>query len=150
MDAELTNNQSMKRTKTILTSGLAFALFTLAASAADKEFDAGKLPPASTRTGITYDQDIKAIFDKSCVKCHGGDKPKSKLNLTTLETAIKGGKNGPDIIPGQADKSPLVYAVAHEGDEDDFMPPPKNKANIGPLTPAQVGLLRAWIDQGAK
>jgi hypothetical protein len=30
------------------------------------------------------------------------------------------------------------------------MPPPKNKGNIPPLTPEQIGLIRAWIDQGAK
>jgi uncharacterized membrane protein len=36
------------------------------------------------------------------------------------------------------------------GDEDDFMPPPNNKANIAQLTKEQVALIRAWIDQGAK
>jgi hypothetical protein len=30
------------------------------------------------------------------------------------------------------------------------MPPPRNRVNIGPLTKEQIGLLRAWIDQGAK
>jgi hypothetical protein len=30
------------------------------------------------------------------------------------------------------------------------MPPPGNKAGIPRLTPEQVGLIRAWIDQGAK
>jgi hypothetical protein len=40
--------------------------------------------------------------------------------------------------------------VAHAGHPDDFMPPPKNRANIGPLTKEQVALIRAWIDQGAK
>ena len=33
---------------------------------------------------------------------------------------------------------------------DAWMPPLHNKANIGPLTPEQIGLIRAWIDQGAK
>ena len=128
----------------------AFALNLLPASAEDKKLDPSALPPASTETGVTYDKDIKPIFQKSCVKCHGGDKPKAKLVLGTREGAVKGGKDGPDIIPGKSGESPLVYAVAHVGDEDDFMPPLKNKANIGPLTKEQVGLIRAWIDQGAK
>ena len=89
-------------------------------------------------------------MEKSCVKCHSGEKAKGKLHLDSLAGAIKGGKEGPDIIPGKSGQSPLVYAVAHAGDEDDFMPPPKNKANIQPLTKDQVGLIRAWIDQGAK
>jgi len=139
-----------KKTTIALTATLALTL--LRAMAEDKPvLDPGKLPPASTATGVTYDKDIKPIFDQSCIKCHKGEKAKGKLHLDSLDGAIKGGKEGPDIIPGQANKSPLVYAVAHVCvDEDDFMPPPKNKANIGPLTADQVGLIRAWIDQGAK
>ena len=131
-----------------LASTLALAVLT--ASAADKKLDASKLPPASEKKGVTFDADIKPIFEKSCVKCHSGDKAKSKLHLDSAAGAVKGGKEGPDIIVGKSGESPLVYAVAHVGDEDDFMPPLKNKANIGPLTKEQVGLIRAWIDQGAK
>ena len=126
-------------------------LFTLPAPWAADKLDPSKLPPAATATGVTYDKDIKAIFDHSCTKCHSGDKAKSKLHLDTLAGALKGGKNAPDIIAGKSGESPLVYAVAHVGDdEDDFMPPLKNKVNIAPLTPAEIGLIRAWIDQGAK
>lgn len=132
--------------------GSALALTVMTVFAEDKKLDTSKLPPASDKTGVTYDGDIKAIFDKSCVKCHSGEKAKSKLHLDSLAGAVKGGKqeDGPDIVPGNSGKSLLVYAVAHVGDEDDFMPPPKNKANIPPLTKEQVGLIRAWIDQGAK
>jgi uncharacterized membrane protein len=128
------------------------ALTVLTASAEDQKLDASKLPPASDKSGVTYESDIKAIFEKSCVKCHSGEKAKSKLHLDSLAGAVKGGKqeDGPDIVPGDSAKSHLVYNVAHVGDEDDFMPPPKNKANIQPLTKEQVGLIRAWIDQGAK
>src|ERR1700677_1065172 len=127
-------------------STLALAVFTT--SAEEKQMDPSKLPPASTKTGVTYDTDIKPIFEKYCVKCHSGEKAKSKLHLDSLAGAVKGGKEGPDIIAGSSGKRPLVYDVAHVGDEDDFMPPPKNKANIQPLTTDQVGLIRAWIDQG--
>lgn len=130
-----------------IASALALTLLT---AAAEDKLDDSKLPPASTQQGVTYEKDIKPILDKSCVKCHSGEKAKGRLYLDSLAGAVKGGKNGPDIIPGKGGQSPLVYAVAHVGDEDDFMPPPKNKANIGPLTKEQVGLLRAWIDQGAK
>jgi hypothetical protein len=133
-----------------LSLAVATTVAVAALSASADSLDPSKLPPASSKSGITYAADIKPIFEKSCVKCHSGDKAKGKLHLDSLEGAVKGGKEGPDIIPGKADKSPLVYAVAHAGEEDDFMPPPKNKANIGPLTKEQVGLIRAWIDQGAK
>jgi hypothetical protein len=113
--------------------------------------DTAQLPPASTKTGVTYTADIKPVFDHSCVKCHSGDKPKAKLKLDTLENALKGSKDGKVIMAGDSAKSPLIRSVAHvTSDKDLWMPPPHNKANIGPLTPDQIGLLRAWIDQGAK
>jgi mono/diheme cytochrome c family protein len=113
--------------------------------------DTAQLPPASTKTGVTYAADIKPVFDQSCVKCHSGDKPKAKLKLDSLENALKGSKDGKVVIPGNSAKSPLIQSAAHvTSDKDAWMPPPHNKANIGPLTPEQIGLIRAWIDQGAK
>lgn len=114
------------------------------------DVDTSKLPPASTKTGVTYATDIKPIFDASCIKCHGAQKPKAKLRLDNLEGIVKGGQDGKVIEPGNSAKSMLVLSAAHIGDEDDFMPPPKNKLGLKQLTPEQVGLVRAWIDQGAK
>lgn len=112
--------------------------------------DPSKLPPAATKQGVTYAADIKPLFDTSCVKCHGEQKPKAHLRLDNLEGVLKGGGNGKVVLPGNSAESLLVHNVAHAGDPDDYMPPPKNKAGIGPLTGEQVGLIRAWIDQGAK
>jgi mono/diheme cytochrome c family protein len=119
----------------------------LAAAAADT----APLPPASTKTGVTYATDIKPVFDQSCVKCHSGDKPKAKLKLDSLESSLKGSKDGKVITAGDSANSLMVKCVAHTtADHDSWMPPAHNKANIGPLTPEQIGLIRAWIDQGAK
>jgi len=131
-------------TRLIASVSLAAFGLGLAAVAAD-------LPPASTKTGLTYATDIKPIFDASCVKCHSGDKPKAHLKLDSLENALKGSKDGKVITAGDSAKSKIVKCVAHAtSDPDSWMPPPHNKANIGPLTPVQIGLIRAWIDQGAK
>ncbi|HZF01192.1 MAG TPA: c-type cytochrome domain-containing protein [Methylomirabilota bacterium] len=111
---------------------------------------AGKLPPPSTKAGVTYATDIKPIFDASCVKCHDGTKPKvaAKLALNTLEGALKGGKDGKVVTPGDSAKSDLVLSVAHVGDDPDiFMPRGKGAKK---LSDDQIGLIRAWIDQGAK
>ncbi len=112
--------------------------------------DASKLPPASDKGNVTYAGDIKAILDKSCTKCHGAEKQKGKLRLDSLADTLKGGADGKVLEPGKSAESPLVANIACIGDEDDWMPPKDNKANIPPLTPAQIGLIRAWIDQGAK
>jgi hypothetical protein len=116
------------------------------ASADDKT--AANLPPASTKAGVTYATDIKPIFDAACVKCHDGTKkPRAGLALDTLEGTLKGCKDGKVVIAGDSAKSDLVLSVAHIGDPDTFMPKGKNSK---PLTPEQIGLIRAWIDQGAK
>ena len=133
--------------------GTAFALSPGTSQAAEKEkkpADLSKLPPASDKQDVTYAKDIKAIFDDSCIKCHGPEKPKAKLRLDSLEGALKGGTDGKVIKLGNSAASLLVLNIAHLGDPDDYMPPPKNKAKIPPLTKEQIGLVRAWIDQGAK
>lgn len=131
---------------------LCAALSVCAATVFAAEIDASKLPPASSKTGVTYEKDIKPIFEKSCFNCHSSraQKLKGKLKLDSLPTALKGGENGKDIIPGDSAKSPLVAAVSHVGDPDDFMPPKKAEQRNPPLTKDQIGLIRAWIDQGAK
>src|SRR6185312_1010381 len=133
------------KTSFAITAALATAACAFAA-----DVDTSKLPAASTKTGVTYATDIKPIFDASCIKCHGDKKPKGKLNLTNLADILKGGEDGKAVEPGKSEKSMLVLNIAHLGDEDDFMPPPKNKLGLKKLTDEQIGLIRAWIDQGAK
>ena len=100
-------------------------------------------PPAETQ--IDFVRDIQPIFEASCIRCHGAEKPKSKFSLVTRESALKGGANGADIIPGDSAHSPLIQNVS--GLIEDMKMPPPGKGD--PLSSAQIGLLRAWIDQGA-
>jgi hypothetical protein len=142
-------NKTMK-SKSILAAAVIFGI--AAAVFADDTKPAtspASLPPASTKAGVTYATDIKPIFDASCVKCHDGTKkPRAGLALNTLEGALKGSKDGKVVTVGDSAHSDLVLSVAHMGDDPDaFMPKGKGAK---PLTPEQIGLIRAWIDQGAK
>ena len=107
--------------------------------------DVSKLPPAATQP-VDFARDIKPLFEASCIKCHGPEKAKNGFQIDSRAHAMAGGDHGVDIIPGDSAKSPLVHFVA--GLVPDMKMPPKGKAE--PFTAAQVGLLRAWIDQGAK
>ena len=145
------NENSMSRNLTNVCAAAAFFLAALCAPAAEKKaVDLSKIPPASDKTGLTYATDIKPIFDQSCTKCHDGEKPKAKLRLDSLAGVLKGGEDGKVVVAGNSVGSVLVHNIAHAGDPDGYMPPPKNKAGIPPLTKDQIGLIRAWIDQGAK
>ena len=120
----------------------------LAATAADrKAVDVSKLPPPLDKKGLSYEKDVKPIFEKTCFKCHGSEKQKAKLRLDSLDAALKGSENGKVIESGNSAKSVLVHNIARIGDEDDAMPP---EGKGDPLTKDQIGLIRAWIDQGAK
>src|SRR5437588_6409726 len=96
--------------------GIALAGSLPLANAAEKEkkgvdIDISKLPPASSKAGVTYDTDIKPIFDKSCIKCHGSEKQKGKLRLDSLAAVLKGGQDGKVVEPGASAKSMLVANV---------------------------------------
>lgn len=167
-------------------------LFSLALAsstviAADKwdisKLDLGKLPPAADKQEVTYAKDIRPLFEASCVRCHGEERPKADLRLDSLQSALEGGKDGKVVIPGDS-KSSLLVAAAAQVNNDVAMPPKRGPGGrrgpggpggpggggpqdgpggpggaggpggFGPpakaLTADQVGLIRAWIDQGAK
>src|SRR2546425_865158 len=103
-----------------------------------------KLPPAATKE-VDFARDIEPMFSKVCFKCHGPEKQKSGFRLDNREAALKGGENGVDILPGKSADSPLIRYVA--GLDEEIKMPPKGS---DPLSAEEIGLLRAWIDQGAK
>ncbi len=119
------------------------ALFLLAPAFVAAQ-DKANLPPPATKE-IVYARDIEPILTATCIKCHGPDKQKSRYRIDSREAAIKGGEGGVAIVVGKSAESELIKFVAGL-DPDTRMPPP----NAEPLTAEQVGLLRAWIDQGLK
>ncbi len=99
----------------------------------------------STSKQIDFDRDIRPILSERCWRCHGPEKQKSQLRLDSRSAALKGGESGePAIIPGKSAESLLIRLVAGL-DGKTIMPPTGER-----LTAEQVGLLRAWIDQGAE
>src|SRR6266581_2212982 len=117
-------NLTMKRLL-IVCIGAAFTMSFLTLQGAEKEgkkapVDVSKIPPPSDKQGVTYATDIKPIFEKSCIKCHGSEKQKGKLRLDSLEAALKGGEDGKVILPGKSSDSMLVHNVAHLGEPDDY------------------------------
>jgi mono/diheme cytochrome c family protein len=132
--------------KAFVMLGAAVGLAWFPALTAAEKVDVSKLPPAAAKQGVVYVQHVKPILEKSCFQCHGPQKAKGKLRLDTLDAALKGSDHGQVIKPGLSAESLLTHVVARlQGTE---AMPPKGKGD--PLTREQVGLIRAWIDQGAK
>src|ERR1051326_165623 len=110
------------------------------------EITADQLPAAAAAT-IDFDRDVKPIFESTCFRCHGPERPKARFRLDNRESALAGGENNKDdIVPGDSAKSKLIHYVARLVEDMEMPPPGKGEA----LTREQIGTLRAWIDQGAK
>ena len=98
---------------------------------------------AQMAKGLTlFKSDVRALLKQHCVKCHGGDKIRGDLDLTTRAGLLKGGEEGPSIIPGKADESFLMTVLRHE--EEPFMPAKADK-----LSPDALKKIADWINLGA-
>jgi hypothetical protein len=92
---------------------------------------------------VDFIHEVRPILKESCYQCHGPEKKKGSLRLDVKALALKGGEDGPVIIPGKGAESPLIQRLLSK-DEDQRMP-----QNAAPLSTAQIDLIRAWVDQGA-
>ena len=95
---------------------------------------------------IDFVKDVQPILEFNCVSCHREGEDKGNLRLDTRDLAIKGGDDGPGIVPFDSSKSPVYTTTALPPDHDDLMPP-SNKG--GPLPKEEIQTLKDWIDQGA-
>jgi Planctomycete cytochrome C len=111
-----------------------------------------QMPAAETNSfapggKVLFDRDVRPILEQNCFRCHGPVKPHSDFSLESRAAALEGGDdNTNDVVPGHSDQSLLIRYVAGL-DRDIHMPP--RDSGLAPLTPAQVVVLRAWIDEGA-
>jgi cytochrome c553 len=112
------------------TAGLVLLLLAGLRSAAEDK----KEPTAAA----DLSKEVVALLQARCVKCHGAEQPKSKLNLTSLDGLSRGSKRGPVVVAGNLADSPLWHVI-----DEEKMPPKQ------PLPEAERALLRRWIEQGA-
>ena len=94
---------------------------------------------------VDYNTQIKPLLNKNCIVCHGGVKKASGFSLLFRQEALAPAKSGkPAIIPGDADASEMIRRLTLT-DPDERMP-----LDHPALKPAEIDLLRNWIDQGAE
>ncbi len=103
---------------------------------------ASKLPAAAERK-VDFVRDVQPILAQNCYGCHGPRKQESQLRWDNRKIAFQGGEHGTPILPGKSADSLIIRLVA--GLDPENVMPKKGKR----LTDEQVGVLRAWIDQGA-
>ena len=97
---------------------------------------------------VDFQEEILPILRANCLACHNRTRSKGEVIMETPDDIRKGNEGGPFVEAGNAEDSFLFQVAAHS--EDPIMPPAKNKVDAKNLTPAELGLLKLWIDQGAK
>jgi mono/diheme cytochrome c family protein len=105
----------------------------------------GAVNAAVPNPDSVYAKRIHPIFDANCVGCHGASKTEGGLRLDSYEMLLKGGKDGPVLLPRRADNSLLIQRVTLPANNQHFMP----AEGRPPLKPDQIASIRAWIEQGA-
>ena len=98
------------------------------------------LPLSASAQKVTYDEHILPLFKNQCLKCHGSDKPKADLDLSSFGGTMKGGSSGVIIIGGDPDGSVLYKTVTHAAEPT---MPPKSK-----LADKELELIKKWIAGG--
>ena len=103
----------------------------------------GKTLPPAAAVKISYDQHVKPILAAKCFSCHGAKQVMSGLRLDLRQNALRGGDYGVVIVPGKSAESKLILRLT--GPDAGLQMPP-----TGALPDEEIGILRAWIDQGAE
>lgn len=84
---------------------------------------------------------VEPLLKAHCLECHNPTKTKSGLDLTSLQTILRGGDRGAAVIPGKPDESHLYTSL--RADADPHMPPGNRKK----LADDEVALIRQWIEK---
>ncbi len=98
--------------------------------------------PLAAGPPVDYAKQIRPLFAKHCVSCHGPVKQKAGLKLDLGKRVLKGSLEGPVVVAKKSAESKLVHALTGENGVE-AMPP------TGPLEAADIDVIRRWIDEGA-
>ena len=130
---------------TLLTVVTILAASPLGAAEARKPLEIAKLARTST---VDFEREVLPLLKRNCLACHNQTKAEEKLVLETPKDILKGGESGPAVVAGNPDKSLILQLSAHL--KKPIMPPAGNKAGASDLSPQELGLVKLWIEQGAK
>ncbi len=129
-----------------VTLGCLLFLWTVLASMAAEPVPSIPAPPDHaqrlTRGLDLFEKHVRGVLIDQCVKCHGGEKTKGELDLVTREGLLRGGADGPDVVPYNARSSRLLQLVSHA--RDPHMPSKGER-----LPDDAIARIAAWIDDGA-
>lgn len=123
--------------------GAAMALRPAFANSVLEFLDLQAVPLA--RPNSFYAVRVGPVFEAHCTSCHGERHQKASLRLDSFAFAVRGGRHGAVIRPGDLKDSELMTRISLPPSDDRAMPP-EGKT---PLSPDDVTVIRLWIASGA-
>ena len=100
------------------------------------------LPPDEWRA---YEHGAAPILEARCAGCHNPRTMKGRLDLSDWDGLHAGGKSGPALAPGDADRSRLVQRMLLPRESKEHMPPSRKPQP----RPDEIEFLKQWIAAGA-
>src|SRR5712664_4727225 len=91
--------------------------------------------------GDFFESRIRPLLAKNCYGCHTNAKM-GGLQMDSREHLLKGGNDGPVVVPWHPNESLLIQAVRRTNER--FKMPPQ-----GQLNDQEVADLAAWVKMGA-
>ncbi|MEI7685821.1 MAG: PSD1 and planctomycete cytochrome C domain-containing protein [Planctomycetota bacterium] len=99
---------------------------------------------AEAQEAVDFTRDVKPIFAKHCVDCHGPKKQKAGLRLDAAAALLKGTQTGPAVVAGKSSESLLMHALLGVKDVSEM--PPEGRPRV---PAAEIAVIKRWIDAGA-
>ncbi|MBL8830100.1 MAG: hypothetical protein JNM18_24190 [Planctomycetaceae bacterium] len=115
------------------------------AKPAEKKPEPAKPAAAAAPGQVSFVKDVAPILIKNCMACHGPRDPKGQYQLHTHEAFAKSGESGEAAVKAGKPSESYLFTLIASKDASDRMP-----KDADPLPPAQIELIRKWIEQGAK
>ncbi|MFG0265714.1 MAG: c-type cytochrome domain-containing protein [Rhodopirellula sp. JB055] len=114
----------------------------LASAAEEASAEANAIRMAVNEEGLVVDfeRDIAPIFREHCLQCHGAEEAKADFRVDERDTVF-------DYVYGEDLESSSMYIDYLISEDDDMLMPPRTHG--GPLSPAELALIRIWIEEGA-
>lgn len=103
--------------------------------------------PAGLPEKVSYYEHVRPIFQAKCHGCHQPARSKGEYVMTEVAKLIEGGEGDmPVVVAHKPDESYLLDMVTLQPGDDRPEMPEKDE----PLTPYELALVTAWIEQGAE
>lgn len=132
----------------VLISSVVCFVLVVIPSLANAAQDTIPVEPWPEKQAVDFERQVKPLLQKSCLACHNRTDAEGGLDLESVASIMEGSDTGEVITAGSAEESVLLKVASHS--MDPVMPPEGNAAAAPNWTSKELGIVAAWIDQGAK